>query len=192
MRLFVAAYPPAAAFDDLADRIAGMHIGRAAEAGVNARVAARPLWHVTLTFLGDVDDLRRDDAAVAVDKAAARFDGVPPTLWLAGGGTFGRGRFTTLWGGLGGAGAALTSLAGTGREGGRGARLPFDHKPFRPHVTIARPGKLTRSQIAEDVAALTIYVGPQWTLTDIALVSSHLGPNPSHEILRRAHLPGTA
>jgi 2'-5' RNA ligase len=188
VRLFVAAYPPAAALDDLAARVDDLHVGRAATAGVNARVAARSLWHVTVAFLGDVDEERQDAAAAAVDRAAVETDGLP-MLRLAGGGTFGRGNFTTLWVGLAGDVASLQSLAGTVRAKLRRAHLRYDRKPFRPHLTIARPGqRLPRDQIDADVATLTIYAGPTWPLTELVLVQSHQGPHPTHVPLHRAAL----
>ena len=188
MRLFVAAYPAAAALDDLALRVEDLRIGQAATAGVNTRLAARPLWHVTVAFLGDVDEERQDAAAAAVDRAAAETDG-QPMLRLAGGGTFGRGNFTTMWVGLAGDVASLQSLAGTVRAKLRRAHLRYDRKPFRPHLTIARPGqRLPRNQIDEDIAELSTYAGPSWPVTELVLVQSHQGPHPTHVPLHRAPL----
>jgi RNA 2',3'-cyclic 3'-phosphodiesterase len=188
VRLFVAAYPPAAALDDLALRIDHLHIGRAAAADVNARLAGRPLWHVTVAFLGDVDEKRRDAAATAVDLATRETD-TSPMLQLAGGGTFGRGNFTTMWVGLAGDVDRLQSLAGTVRAKLRRAHLHHDRKPFRPHLTIARPGqRLPREQIDADVASLATYAGPTWPLTELILVQSHQGPHPTHVPLHRAPL----
>jgi len=188
VRLFVAAYPAAAALDNLALRVEGLRIGQAATAGVNTRLAARPLWHVTVAFLGDVDEERQDAAAAAVDRAAAETDG-QPMLRLAGGGTFGRGNFTTMWVGLAGDVASLQSLAGTVRAKLRRAHLRYDRKPFRPHLTIARPGqRLPRNQIDEDIAELSTYAGPSWPVTELVLVQSHQGPHPTHVPLHRAPL----
>jgi len=188
VRLFVAAYPPAAAVDDLAARIDDLRVGKAAAAGVNARLAARPLWHVTVAFLGDVDEKRRDAAIAAIDRVAVESDAVP-VLRLAGGGTFGRGNFTTMWVGLAGDVVGLDSLAGTVRARLRRAHLRYDRKPFRPHLTIARPGqRLSRDEIDTDVATLASYTGPTWSLTELVLVESHQGPRPTHEPLHRAPL----
>jgi len=192
VRLFVAAYPPDAALDHLGERIATLHIGTAVSVGVNPRVASRALWHVTLAFLGEVAEERRDVAVRAVESAAAG-DHPRPRLRLAGGGTFGRGRFTTMWVGVGGDVAGLQSLAGTVRAELRRARLPFDRKPFRAHLTLARPGaRLPRPDIVDDVASLAAYAGPEWTLTTIALVESHLGPKPRHEVVASANLATTS
>jgi 2'-5' RNA ligase len=60
----------------------------------------------------------------------------------------------------------------------RAARLPFDAKPFRPHVTIARPGdRLSAEDLAADLAVLGKYESPTWTVDRIALMESLQGPN---------------
>jgi RNA 2',3'-cyclic 3'-phosphodiesterase len=188
VRLFVAAYPSAAALDDLAVRISGLHVGRAATDGINARLAARTLWHMTVAFVGEVDDKRRDAASAALDDAVGEGE-TAPLLRLAGGGTFGRGNFVTLWIGLAGDVVSLQSLAGTVRAKLRRAHVPFDRKPFQPHLTIARPGRrLPAEQIDADVATLTTYAGPTWPVTELVLVQSHQGPHPTHIPLHRAQL----
>ena len=188
MRLFVAASPSAAALDDLAVEIGTLRIGRAADNGINARLAARELWHVTLACLGEVDGKRSDAAVGALDRAAEECDAAP-ALRLAGGGTFGRGNFVTLWVGLAGDVAELQSSAGTVRAKLRRAHVPFDRKPFRPHLTIARPGRrMPAEQIDADIAELATYAGPTWPLTELVLVQSHPGPHPTHVPLHRAEL----
>jgi RNA 2',3'-cyclic 3'-phosphodiesterase len=150
--------------------------------------AARPLWHVTVAFLGDVDDTQRDSAAAALDLAAQETDALP-ILRLEGGGTFGRRNFTTMWVGLAGDVAGLQSLAGTVRAKLRRVHLRYDRKPFRAHLTIARPGqRLPREQVDADVSALATYAGPTWPLVELVLVESHQGPHPTHDPLHRAPL----
>jgi 2'-5' RNA ligase len=177
VRLFVAAYPPGSACDDLEDRLAGLAVTRAAEGGVNTRLAHRETWHVTLAFLGEVGDERAPGAATAVERAA---DSPPLKLRLAGGGRFGRGRFTVLWAGVEGDG--LDVLSQRVRRELKRARLPYDDRPFRPHLTVARPGdKLDPEAVEADRALLADYRGPSWPVTEIQLVRSHLGPRPSYD-----------
>jgi 2'-5' RNA ligase len=183
MRLFVAVYPPAAACDDLEQRLAGLNIAIAAGQGVNTRLARRETWHVTLGFLGEVAEERLPDVHTAVGRAVDRWhvDG-PPRLRLAGGGRFGRGRFTLLWVGV--EGEALAGLARQVRRELKRARLPFDDKPFKPHLTVARPGdRLDRAAVDADRAALAEYQGPAWPAETMELVRSHLGPKPWYEHL---------
>lgn len=186
MRLFVAVYPPPAALDHLAAAVSELRLGRAAEAGTNVRLTARPLWHVTLVFLGEVAAERRADAEEAVRAGVGqwRAAATPPVLRLSGGGRFGRGRASLLWTGLAGEVEPLHRLTRALRRGLRSARLPFDRKLFRPHLTFARPGdRLPAADLAADVATLAGYEGPQWPVEAAYLVRSTLGPNPAHEPL---------
>ena len=183
----MAAYPPAEACDDLERRLAGLSFARAAERGVNARPARRETWHVTLAFLGEVAEDRGAAAVAAVERAAGAWrarGAEPPELRLAGGGRFGRGRFTVLWVGLDGDREPLTGLARQMRRELKRARLPYDDRPFKPHLTVARPGdRLEPDQLAADRDALAAYRGPAWPVREIRLVRSHLGPKPWYEPL---------
>src|SRR2546430_17536275 len=91
MRLFVTIGLLEATQDHLAEAIAELAVVR-----TGARVTARPLWHVTLAFLGDVPDDRLDAAVTALDTGVAGQS--PPVLRVAGGGRLGPGKFTPLWG----------------------------------------------------------------------------------------------
>ena len=63
-------------------------------------------------------------------------------------------------------------------------RLPYDTKPFKPHVTVARPGdRLERAAVEADRAVLAGYRGPAWSVETVELVRSHLGPKPRYEHL---------
>ncbi len=182
MRLFVAAYPPPAAVEHLAAAIGELHVVRVA-----ARVSRVDTWHVTLAFLGEVPAERLPVAADAVSLAAQVT--APLRLRVAGGGSFGRGRTSVLWAGLAGAVPELVELAGATRRALGRARLPYDRKPVRPHLTLARPGeRVPGEQLAQDVAVLDGYRGPEWTLDRILLVSSELGPVPRYQVVHEAAL----
>lgn len=183
MRLFVAAYPPAPVVTDLAIAVTKLSIWHAAADGINVRLAPPEQLHVTLAFLGEVPDARLPDVEAAVAAGvAARPEQLE--VRLAGGGRFGRGRFTVLWVGLSGETAGLVELSTAVRRQLRRSRLPFDVKPLRPHLTIARPGdRLPPGQVAEDLAALDGYEGPKWTVDGLHLVRSYQGPKPRYEHL---------
>jgi RNA 2',3'-cyclic 3'-phosphodiesterase len=185
VRLFVAVYPAESALEHFAAAVRGLRLGAATAAGTNVRLAARPLWHVTLAFLGEVADDRGPEVAGAVRAGVTRWQGAgdpAPSLRLAGGGRFGRRQSTLLWVGLGGEVSGLRSLGDALRRELRRARIPFDHKPFRPHLTFARPGqRLGAEDLAADLAALRAYEGPDWTVDEVHLVRSQLGPKPVHE-----------
>ena len=185
MRLFAAAYPSRTALDHLGAEVTSLPmVAYARDHHANLRLANPALWHVTLAFLGDVEDDRLDLAIGALDAAAASVS-VPAPIRIAGGGTFGRGRFTTAWAGL--AGGDLEPSAAAARRALKHARLPYDRKPFRPHLTIARPatGCPARSWTSPWLASPRT-PDRTWTLDEMCLVSSHLGPKPWHETVHRA------
>lgn len=186
MRLFVAVYPPPAALDDVLSQAARLRIGAAAASGINVRLAAREMLHLTLAFLGDVDEDRLPDVPAALERAVEgwRRTARPLRLRLGGGGRFGRDRFTILWVGVRGDVADLRTLHAAVRRELRRARLPYDHRPYRPHLTLARPGdRVDRAAVDADRETLHDYLGPSWPVSEIVLVRSHLGPRPRHEHL---------
>jgi RNA 2',3'-cyclic 3'-phosphodiesterase len=179
MRLFVAAYPPADACDDLADRLEKLHVVQA-----GARVAWRDTWHITLAFLGEVADEQEPAAVAALDRAAAAWRSAQGAfeVRLAGGGRFGRGRSTVLWVGV--EGPSLAALSEAVRDELSAARLPYDAKPFTPHLTIARPGDtVDRALVEADRAELAGYRGPAWPVATVELVRSRLGRTASYDRL---------
>ena len=182
MRLFVAVYPPEHVADDFAACVERLRVSRALRDGVNTRVASPANWHVTLAFLADVRDDRGGDAAAAVERAAAL--AAPFEVRLAGGGRFGRGRFTIRWVGVGGDVAALGGLSRGVRRELKRARLAYDPKPLRPHLTVARPGdRVDRVAVEADRAALDAYESPPWTVAEVVLMRSHPGPRPTYDRL---------
>lgn len=193
MRLFVAVYPPAAAQTEIAAQVARLRVGEAAARGINVRLADPATLHLTLAFLGDVAEERLPDVTTALRRSAERWRTLtgrtgpgeaPPLVRLGGGGRFGRGKFTILWAGLAGDVAAVRLLAETTRRELRRARLPHDWRPFRPHLTLARPGdRMDRAEVEADRQALDGYLGQVWPVTEMVLMRSHLGPRPSYDRL---------
>jgi 2'-5' RNA ligase len=204
--MFVAVDPPAEAVTHLGTVVDSLEVSRANAPGRSTRVCPRDRWHVTLAFLGDVPVTRIETATLALSRAVADGRGTSPDeggihairVCLAGGGTFGRGRFTILWCGLGGDVVALRRLAAGVRTELRRARLPFDRKGFHPHLTISRPGgRVEPGAVAADVATLDAYAGPLWTVDAMHLVASDIehganGPVPRYTRLSSVPLPQPA
>jgi 2'-5' RNA ligase len=188
--MFVAVDPPEVAVADLGAVVDTLAVSRANEPGRSTRLAARDRWHITLAFLGDVSVTATDRVVAALTSGAD--DGDPPgPVAFAGGGTFGRGNFTILWAGMGGDVPGLRRLAGSVRSELRRRHVWFDGKGFRPHLTISRPGsRLTREQVADDVAVLEAYEGPLWSVDAVHLVASELGPKPIYTRLASIPLAG--
>ena len=201
MRVFVAVYPPPEAVEHLAAMVGGLALARPTGPGKSVRLASSERWHVTLAFSGDVPD--PDDASPtparvdATGKAIQAIEAVgaqtaPARVRIAGGGRFGRGRFTVVWAGLRGDLEGLTSLATTTRRELKRARVPFDRQPFKPHLTIARPGdRLPVDELASDIERLDAYEGPLWTIEQVCLMRSFLGPRPRYETLAAARMAAT-
>ena len=161
MRLFVAVRPPVEAVEHLV--------------AVLPRWPSAPeRWHLTLAFLGEVDD-----PASLPEPLGAACTGGPLELRLAGSGTFGRGG--PVWVGVRGDVAALTALAGRVASAARRAGLDVERRPYRPHLTVGRRGH-------PDPRALAAYEGPSWRATEVELVRSHLGRTVEHVVLERFSL----
>jgi 2'-5' RNA ligase len=175
VRLFVAIVPPPRALDELEATVAPLR-----PAWPRLRWAGRPAWHLSLAFLGEVDD----DTAAGLEPRLGRAAHRHPSqaLSLAGGGAFpAAGRARVLWAGIDGDRQALLGLARSVAAGARraGAPPPDEGRKFRPHVTLAR------CREPADLRALTgtlaAHAGTPWTATEIHLIRSHLGAEARYE-----------
>ena len=179
MRLFVALVPPAPVLDDLAAACARLRPGPA-----GLRWAGREQWHVTLAFLGEVDEDTVTRLAPRLERAASRHRRLG--LSLAGAGAFpGPDRASVLWTGLAGDRRGLGELAMSVSAGARraGAPPPDAGRRYRPHVTLGR------CRVPADLRAVTAglsgYQGPAWTAGEISLIRSTLGPRPHYMVAGR-------
>lgn len=146
MRLFVAVFPPDEVSRDLRQRLAP-----------DARLTPVERWHVTLAFIGEVAAGRLPEVEQALDAVA-----VPKgiELRLRGAGRFGS---AVHWVGVEG---ALAPLNVDIRRRLAAAGLPYDERPFTPHLTVA---------YADDPRigpALDGYAGPVWMVDEMVLVRS--------------------
>jgi len=169
MRLFVAIAPPAAVLDDL-DALAGpLRAGRQ-----DVRWTSREAWHVTLAFLGQVEESAAARLLPRLERAAGRHDVF--RLAFSGAGAFPAAtRANVLWSGLSGDRGALADLAKSVAAGASraGAPPPDKGRRFQPHLTLARCRM--PADVTELVAALAGHQGPLWTADRIHLVRSRLG-----------------
>ena len=143
------------------------------------RWTASERWHLTLLFLGAVPEER---VAALVEAAAPAVSAAGPMrLRMAGGGRFGsRRRPTVAWAGLEGDVGPLVELAARLAGAARSLGLPVEDRPFRPHLTLGRwrPGQPADGALTDRLAG---YRGPSWTVTEVALLQSHLGAAPRYE-----------
>jgi 2'-5' RNA ligase len=168
--------------------------------------------HLTLVFLGPVDDALRPGLADRLDSVARRH---PPVIaTLAGVGRFGH---RVLWAGVAGELAPLAS--GVRRAAGKAGIADLDPRPLRAHLTLARarearrPGRGARDGAAEGTdrrggaadraddldaavdlrpiqAALGELPEVTWTIDRFDLMSSVLGPHPRYTVEETWRLTG--
>ncbi|MBT2213066.1 MULTISPECIES: RNA 2',3'-cyclic phosphodiesterase [Actinomadura] len=168
MRLFVALVPPPDVLDELEEAVRP-HLGDIPE----LRWIRRELVHVTLAFLGDVDDRTLDRLLPRLERAVGRHERL--SLSLAGAGAFpGSGTHArVLWTGLYGDRRALARLAASTAAAGRRAGTPPDkHRSFRPHVTLARSRRPV--DVRPLMESLSAFASGAWTADAVHLVRSHL------------------
>jgi RNA 2',3'-cyclic 3'-phosphodiesterase len=161
--LFVAVWPP----DEVVSRLSGLP--RPARPGL--RWTTPDQWHVTLRFLGSIEDIG------GVKGALARLEPVPAATAVAGPRVerLGRGILCLPVVGLDSlAGAVLAVIAHIGE--------PAEDRPFKGHLTLARakPGVDVRPLAGEPFAAT-------WPVDQVTLVASDTRPDGArYQILARA------
>lgn len=113
------------------------HIARLSRALPRVRFQPPDSLHLTLAFLGELDDERLDAATQAAIAAAST---APPfTLMVAGLGIFGPPSAPrVLWCGVGGDVPTLLRLQAALADRLEATGFPRERRPFAPHLTLAR------------------------------------------------------
>lgn len=184
LRLFIACLLPKPLTEALGRRIRGLE-----RTGADVRFVPPRSLHLTLRFLGDVEDSCVMDTVAAVREAAAA--GEPLRLSVHGLGVFPPSRPPrVVFAGLAGDLDALRALAA------RLERLlePLGHqperRPFVPHVTLGR----VRSGRGADGLLAAVRAGADadfgaFTAGAVALMESHLSPGGAeHAVVARLPL----
>jgi len=152
--------------------------GRLAQALPSVRFVDMGGVHLTLAFLGELDDAQL--AATHEAAAACAREVAPFTLALGRVGVFGPAYAPrVLWVGVGGATERLraTQRRLVAELDARG--LPHDDKPFAAHLTLAR---LQRPLSSDEQTRLTAIMGEPapsnatWQADEIAVMASELRP----------------
>ena len=106
--------------------------------------------HLTLRFLGPTPDDRMEPTAAAVRMIGDAAAG-PIAMELGGSGTFPpQGRPRALWIGMAEGGEALGDLATRLDAALASAGWPSEHRPFRPHLTLARSDGIAAGSLVAD------------------------------------------
>jgi 2'-5' RNA ligase len=170
MRLFVALVPPAEVAEEVARAVARLPPAIRAE----LKRIAPERYHLTLAFLGDVPD---DRTGPLLDGLGGVASAAPPMrLHVAGAGHFDE---RVLWLGLHGDTEPMRVLAGSVAKAVTASGLQLEQKPYRPHLTVARPR--TVGSVVEAVQAMSSYDGPSWVASELVLMRSRLGMHPTYE-----------
>ena len=179
-RGFVALVPSGAAVDHVETAVAPVR-----EEFPNLRWMPRAQWHLTLQFLGHVDDA---DALVdALRDPEAQVGSF--AVRLSSGGAFAKPRSgTVLWLGVDEGGASMTALAEAVVRSTATVGLAPEDRRFRAHLTVARaarPVDLRAAVAALDAAG----PGPAWTASEVVLFDSDTRPDGAvHTVIARVPL----
>ena len=177
MRLFVAIALPADAAGELDRAVAPLRL-----AWPELRWTGRDAWHLTLAFLGEVDEELVGRLGDRLQRAAARHGRL--SLSLGGAGAFPTAaRARVLWTGVRGDRRGLAGLAGSVAAGARRAGVPSaqERRRYEPHLTLARCR--APADVQTLVATLASFAGTPWTASEIYLIRSRLQDRPRYETL---------
>jgi len=148
-------------------------------------------FHVTLRFLGEVEEAGIPPLATALAAVAARH--APFAVRVAGAGAFPSARRPrTIWAGVTEGEAPLRALAAAVKAAAVRAGFPPEERPFRAHLTLGRvreprgTERLTRlldAHAADDLGALPV--------TAVSVMRSELSPQGArYTALHRLPLTG--
>ncbi|WP_329275114.1 RNA 2',3'-cyclic phosphodiesterase [Streptomyces sp. NBC_00691] len=168
VRVFIALAPPDEAKDELERQLRPAY-----DAYPRMRWNRIEDWHITLAFLGElpagtVPALRPPLAGLAASRG-------PVELALRGGGHSDE---RVLWSGVDGDVDGLHRLAADVRDVVRECGIPFEDRPLRPHLTLARARRDDLSSVPDVAAGLAGFTGRPWRAERLHLVGSDFGRGP--------------
>jgi RNA 2',3'-cyclic 3'-phosphodiesterase len=178
MRLFVAVALPPEAASELDEVVAPLR-----PAWPELRWTGVDAWHLTLAFLGEVDEALTGKLAARLREAARLRP--PLSLSLGGAGAFPVSkRARVLWTGIRGDQRGLSVLATAVGTAARKAGAPPEDRAqrrYQPHLTLARCR--APADVTSLVETLSGFAGTSWVAGEIYLIHSRLGAHPRYEIL---------
>ncbi|MER7047409.1 RNA 2',3'-cyclic phosphodiesterase [Streptomyces jumonjinensis] len=163
MRLFAAVLPPVEAVAELGVTVDRL---RKLPGSDGLRWTGRAGWHLTLAFMGEVDEGLLPELRVRLARAAGRT--APFPLRIRGGGHFGH---RALWAGVAGGLDELRLLAERSDAAARRAGVAMtEHRRYLAHLTLAR--SRAEADLGPCLAELSCFEGTPWEVTELALVRS--------------------
>jgi 2'-5' RNA ligase len=162
------------------------------ESQVNATWTDAENMHVTMQFLGDVDDTLIPEVCKRVASAAAPF--VPFYIDFSQVGAFPAvDRPRTVWIGVDHGAQELVALQFAIQESLVEMRFPRERRTFKPHLTLARvrEGGRRQSRLAELLAHYRDFKAESCDVSEVLIFASYLDrTGPSYQIMGRAPLDG--
>ncbi len=183
MRAFVAIVPPREVQDALHDAVAPLRAR-----GLPIRWVAAESLHLTLFFLGNIDEGRVPTITAAIGDAAAAHD--PADLVIAGVGAFPRrGDARVVWAGVEASDGVLALQHDVaGRLEGLG--FPQDERAWSPHITLGRARRDAGRVVLPDAVSPFRF---DFAVREIFLMRSHTGPDGArYDAVAEAPLGATA
>ncbi len=172
LRLFVAIQPTAPVGESLSTLVGDI---------ARARWTSPPHLHLTLRFIGDVST----EARQAIEEALERVRVEPFFLAVEGVGRFPpRGHPAVVWSGVAGH-PHLHQLRQQVDDQLLTTGVPFELRPFVPHVTLARTAAASDGAVAQWLKRHRDFAGPAWRVDTFHLMASELHPDcAEHEVVR--------
>jgi 2'-5' RNA ligase len=166
--LFVSVEPSSAVLDQLSSVVATARASSSSSpGGAGVRWAGRDTWHMTLRFLGEVDDPAPVVEALSAASLPAVTAALGPTVDLLGK----RVVMVPVTG--------LDDLAASVVKATAELGEPPEDRGFRGHLTLGRLSRLGRSGRPPQLDFLGMPVTGEWQVDELTLVQSHLGDGPA-------------
>jgi len=148
--------------------------------------------HVTMQFLGDVEDTLIPEVCKRVATAAAPFE--PFHVEFSRAGAFpGAERPRTVWIGVDQGSQELVDLQFAIQESLVEMRFPRERRTYRPHLTIARVrgGGSRQTRLADLIAHYRDFKAGSCDVSEVLILASYLERSgPTYQIMGRAPLDG--
>ncbi len=141
------------------------------------------LLHLTLRFVGEVEDARVADVCAATELAAGSVAAFEATL--DGAGCFpAEGRVRIVWAGMKAEADSLATLAAVVEAGLLAGGFPPEPRGFRPHVTIGRVREdRSRGELRRAVEAIVPEPIPQPVSRIVVMASELSRAGPTYAVL---------